>query len=232
MADRFRKKVAAGRIRRGSTYSSEKLLRTALELFASKDFNSITIKDIAKAAGCNTALIYYYFDNKEHLFRAATEFAVKKAMENFSSLRERQTDPTTLIGEWFQNNLEMSELMRQLVKVMLNYAGSSNPIPSMEALIEQFYSVEEQEILANTIHRGIARGDFRKVNPNQVAQFVSVHLDGIMVASIIRANFDIRKALADLEAVLWLYLGGSPPKRRESKRKLASSRQESRRRRP
>lgn len=223
MNDTSKKRVAAGRARRGSSYSSEKLLRTALQLFASKDFNSITIKDIAQAAGFNTALIYYYFDSKEHLFRAAIEFAIKKAMENFSELRERHTDPVFLIREWFQNNLEVADLMRQLVKIMLDYAGSSKPIPSMEALIKQFYSMEEEEILANSIHRGIARGAFRKVDPAQVAQFVSVHLDGIMVASIIRSNFDMRKALADLESVLWSYLGdAAPAKGREQQRKPAS----------
>ena len=224
-------RIAAGRARRSSTYSSEKLLRTALELFASKDFNSITIKDIAKAAGFNTALIYYYFESKEHLFRAATEFAIKKAMENFSELRERHTDPVFLIGEWFQNNLEMADLVRQLVKIMLDYAGSSNPIPSMEALIERFYSMEEGEILANSIHRGIARGAFRKVDPARVAQFVSVHLDGIMVASLIRANFDMRKALADLETVLWFYLGHvARAKGRESQRKRAPAKRPVKRR--
>ena len=228
--DPSKRKAAAGRVRRGAAYSSEKLLRTALRLFASKDFSSITIKDIAKAAGFNTALIYYYFDSKEHLFRAATEFAIGKAMENFSELRERQSDPVVLIGEWFQNNLEVADLMRQLVKIMLDYAGSSNPIPSMEALIERFYSMEEEEILANSIHRGIARGAFRKIDPAQAARFVSVHLDGIMVASIIRANFDMRKALADLESVLWFYLGGAPrAKGRERQRKPAPAKRQDRR---
>ena len=33
-----------------------------------------------------------------------------------------------------------------------------------------------------------------------------MHLDGIMVASIIRADFDMRTALIDLETVLWNYL--------------------------
>jgi hypothetical protein len=35
---------------------------------------------------------------------------------------------------------------------------------------------------------------------------VSVHLDGIMVASIIRGRFNIEKALLDLQQILWNYL--------------------------
>jgi hypothetical protein len=104
-------------------------------------------------------------------------------MESFSELRQRHSDPVFLIREWFRNNLEMADLVRQLVKVMLDYAGSANPIASMDALIRQFYSIEEDEILADSIRRGIAAGRFRNVDPAWVARFVSVHLDGIMVAS-------------------------------------------------
>lgn len=224
------------RPRNGAAYSAEKLLRTALTLFAGKDFASVTIKDIASAAGVNTALIYYYFENKEHLFRAVIEFAIRKAMEGFSALRERHADPVFLIRAWFQNNLETSDLMRQLVKIMLDYAGSSSRMSSVESLIEQFYFAEQQQILADSIRRGIALGVFRKVDPVRTAQFVSIHLDGIMVASIIRRDYDMRKALADLERVLWTYLGyeelGKPqPKRSKpllGKRRLSSSAQVSR----
>jgi TetR/AcrR family transcriptional regulator, upper aerobic nicotinate degradation pathway regulator len=187
-------------------YSAEKLLRTALELFASKGFASVTIKDIASQTNVNTALIYYYFESKEHLFRAAIEFAIKTAIERYSKLRARHTDPVFLIREWFQNNLEMADVVRQLVKIMLDYAGASQPNPSMETLIREFYSMEQEQILAESIRRGVKSGVFRKVDAARAGSFVSVHLDGIMVASVIRADFDMRKALMDLETVLWKYL--------------------------
>jgi AcrR family transcriptional regulator len=214
--------VAAGRPRRNASYSSEKLLRTALELFASKDFASITIKDIARAAGVNTALIYYYFESKELLFRAATEFAIKKAMESFSELRERHSNPVFLIRDWLRNNLEMADLMRQLVKIMLDYAGSRKSISSMDALIKQFYFTEERGILARSIQRGIASGTFRHIDPVRTAHFVSVHLDGIMVASMIRANFDMKRALSDLEAILWGHLGFEAAKHSQARTKTSS----------
>ncbi len=57
------------------------LTATALDLFAERDFASVTIKDIANACGVNTALIYYYFTNKEDLFRATIENAITEALE-------------------------------------------------------------------------------------------------------------------------------------------------------
>jgi AcrR family transcriptional regulator len=185
-------------------------MHAALELFSQRDFSTVTIKDIARASGLNTALIYYYYESKDDLFRAAIEFAIKKALEQYSELRNSHSEPVYLINEWFNSNLKVANLIRQLVKIMLDYSGSLNAMPSVEKLIKQFYSVEEDEILADSIRRGIANGLFKKIDPARTARFVSVHLDGIMVASIIRSNFNIKKSLVDLQEILWIYLGYRP----------------------
>ena len=201
-----KKRAAGRRPRKGSEYSAERLMRAALDLFSRRDFSTVTIKDIAKASDVNAALIYYYYDSKEDLFRAAIEFAIKKALDRSHDLREKHTDPVYLMNEWFRSNLEIASLIRQLVKIMLDYAGSELPLPSVDKLIKEFYSVEEDAILANSICRGIAQGIFRNVDATRLAKFVSVHLDGIMVASIIRGGFSIEKALLDLQRILWNYL--------------------------
>lgn len=195
------------RPRRGPEYSADKLMRKALELFSQHDFGTVTIKDIASASGVNTALIYYYYDSKEDLFRAAIEFAIKKALSRFTELRDKHTEPEYLINEWFRSNLEMAKLIRQLVKIMLDYSSSETPIASVEALIKQFYIMEEEKILAQSIRQGMTDGIFKVGDASKIARFVSVHLDGIMVASIIRRNFNLKKALADLKTILWMYLG-------------------------
>jgi AcrR family transcriptional regulator len=219
MLNRHSKGRAAGRrSRKSSEYSAERLMRAALDLFSRHDFSSVTIKDIAKASDMNTALIYYYYDSKEDLFRAAIEFAIKTALERSYELCDKHADPVYLIKEWFRSNHEFANLIRQLVKIMLDYAGSGHSLPSVDTLVKEFYTVEQSAILANGIRRGIAKGIFRDVNPTSIARFVSVHLDGIMVASIIRSKFNIEKALFDLQNVLWYYLGyddgQSAPKRR------------------
>ncbi len=187
-------------------------MRAALDLFSRRDFSTVTIKDIARASNVNTALIYYYYDSKEHLFCAAIEFAIKKALERSYELRKKHTDPVYLINEWFRSNLEFANLIRQLVKVMLDYAGNENPVASVDKLIKEFYRVEERVILANSIALGVKSKMFNDVNPIRAASFVSVHLDGIMVASMIRTNFNIEKALSDLRSIFWNYLRYDPDK--------------------
>src|SRR4051812_38465331 len=48
----------------------ERLLHTALKLFAEKGFSKTSTREIAQAAGANIASISYYFGDKAGLYRA------------------------------------------------------------------------------------------------------------------------------------------------------------------
>ncbi|MDH3690298.1 MAG: TetR/AcrR family transcriptional regulator [Gammaproteobacteria bacterium] len=181
-------------------------MSAALDLFAERDFASVTIKDIAQSIGVNTALIYYYFDSKEDLFRETIENAVGQALDNYKNLREKHDDPVDLINDWFYNNLQLSEPIRKLVKIMLDSAGPRTRPPRVDTMIKQFYD-EECSILSDCIRRGMSQGAFQKVNADRLALFVSTHLDGIMVAAMIRPNYDIEAAISELRQLLWKHLG-------------------------
>jgi TetR/AcrR family transcriptional regulator, upper aerobic nicotinate degradation pathway regulator len=198
---------------RDPDYSADKLMLAALELFSKRDFSSVTIKDIAARSGFNPALIYYYYKNKEDLFRAAVEFAIGKAMGRYVELGIDGSEPESLIEKWFRNNLEMAPLIRQLVKIMVDYSGAENRIPRIDALIANFYAMEQDAILAKSIRKGISSGLFKRCDAKALANFVSVHLDGIMVASIIRPDLDVAKAIADLRKVFFGVLKPESPVR-------------------
>lgn len=178
----------------------------ALQLFAERGFADVTIKDIAGRLRINTALIYYYFKNKEDLFRACLEAAVYDAMASYDAIRGGEDHPAERINSWFNSNIELAASIANMVKVMMDYAGSTLRLPSVDRLIGRFYE-EERRLLARAINEGVARGFFRPVDGERLAQFVSTHLDGIMVASIIRSNLDIADAVSTLRGILFESLG-------------------------
>jgi TetR/AcrR family transcriptional regulator len=49
------------------------ILDAAERLFAEQGFTATTIKQIGKEAGVNSALLYYYYDSKETLYRATLQ---------------------------------------------------------------------------------------------------------------------------------------------------------------
>mgnify|MGYP000004798076 FL=1 len=52
-----------------SASSAEKILLAATDLFAANHFNGVSIKEISKKSGVNSALISYYFGGKKIFIR-------------------------------------------------------------------------------------------------------------------------------------------------------------------
>jgi AcrR family transcriptional regulator len=191
---------------------NEELASIALDLFAQHGFFGVSIKQIAHKARVNPALIYYYYEDKADLFRAAIVHAVSSAHEQYLRLLSRYDDPLGRIHAWLESNVVVAQRIRSLVKIMLDYSGSTLRNPGIDRAIREFYALERR-ILVENIRRGISEKVFRATDPDKLAALISVHLDGVMVAASIRATFDMDAAIGDLKEMLTRYVGdGGRPK--------------------
>lgn len=66
----------------------EKIIDTAIQLFAEKGFHNTSISKIAEAAGVSKGLMYNYFDSKDELFKHIFDIGAKKLTENFDPNRD------------------------------------------------------------------------------------------------------------------------------------------------
>jgi len=72
----------------------EVILTEAERLFAAENFDNVSVRDIARAAGVNVAMISYYFGSKEKLFEA---LVTKRIEASVGSLKEiAESDRTVL----------------------------------------------------------------------------------------------------------------------------------------
>jgi AcrR family transcriptional regulator len=191
------------------------ILDSALRLFSDQGYTAVSIKEIAKAGGVNSALIYYYFDSKDHLFLEALKYSAHAA-----SLRRQPSqsdaDPVAEINHWFDANAKLSKPLGQMLRLMLDYRTTRKRSASVDRLIADFYAAEV-ELLRRAIDRGIKQGLFRPVDRVKTSLFVSTHLDGLTVATAIRPNYDLAAGLLQMRTILfdWLgYRGGAGTRRK------------------
>lgn len=185
---------------------TEEMLVVALDLFAHRGFSSVTIVDIAKALGVNTALLYYYFESKDDLFRACLRYCIGRTVGGFGRLEDRHDHPARLIAAWFQTNARMHGEIRQLVKVMLDYETSAFKTRDTDAVVRDFH-LQESRILSGAIRAGVRQGVFRRINVRQATLFASTHLDGIMLRSMIQKDLDVPAAIRTLQGIFLDHLG-------------------------
>lgn len=181
------------------------LAAVALDLFAERGFSGISIKEIARSAGINPALIYYYYKDKADLFRAAIAQAVSVAHQQYLQLRLKNDDPMGRIHAWLESNVVLAQRIRSLVKIMLDYSSAGMRNRGIDTAIREFYELERM-ILVESIRRGISEGVFASTDSDRLAAMISVYLDGVMVASSIREGFDMDEAIANVKGLLMRYL--------------------------
>ncbi len=67
------------------------ILQKAEDLFAKKGFEATTVRDIAKAAGINLAMISYYFGSKDRLLEQLFRYRMSVITEELSRLTHTKT---------------------------------------------------------------------------------------------------------------------------------------------
>lgn len=202
-------------------------LEAALALFAERNFASVTIKDIAHRLDLNAGLIYYYFKNKKDLLRASLSHVADATFASFRDLEKQSSRPMDVINAWLERNIEKSSDMYRFVKIALDFRGAKEQDAGVEAIIQQFYQ-SERKMLVRVIRKGMEEGAFADVNPLHVSNFISTHLDGCVIRSVVMDDFSVEDEIRYLSKVVMLMLGYkkelAPRSARKTKRKTTQAR--------
>jgi AcrR family transcriptional regulator len=188
--------------------SAVDLARVALDLFAERHYASVSIKEIGRAAGVNSAMIYYHFRSKEELFAAALQNAIDEAFQLFEEhcQIDDHEDAMAVIAAWFDIHVILHKRLRNVVKISLDANSLANVSPEAIASIKHFYR-HENEILQGFIRRGMEAGLFHPVDPVRIATMISTSLDGIMAHSLILEDFDMSGTVEEFKRSIALRLG-------------------------
>ena len=208
-----KKTNSVGRPKSGSlpVEAETAILTAALDLFAAKNFSSVRTADIAKATGFNQALIFYYFDNKEELYRRALALAIEQAFHSFRLSRAKLEDPAGLIFAWIDTHIRAYDSIAKLIKLSIDYVSTAERKASIDRAIRTFYD-DERDVLQTALEAGIASGDFAKVDAAQTATFISTYLDGVFVRAMVLPDFKPVPAIRGLKTYMKDHL--KPPPRR------------------
>ena len=187
------------------------LKRVALDLFAEQGYGQVTIKDIGIAANVNTAMIYYYFSDKESLCRATIEDAAEQVFSAFKKAINNIEDPREKIETWLETHIKMMGTIRKMVKVSLDLKAGEPEKSNKPSPIDIFYDLE-RETLSDFLRAGIDRGEFRDMDVDEIRRVVSTFLDGAMIRTLIRPNFDLANTVSTFMEILLVYLSVHPDK--------------------
>lgn len=120
-----------------------RILDAAEKLFAARGFDGVTIKEIGVEAQQNAALLYYYFDSKETLFREVLTRGVSQLIEDANRRIQASHNPDDIVAGVVAAQATMvarhASLPRLLMRTMLATHGPEL-IPAARQLSEQIFT--------------------------------------------------------------------------------------------
>jgi len=139
-----------------------RILESAIRVFAEKGLDGTTIRMVGNRAGLNSALMYYYFEDKETLFQEAIRTVMAgffdilaSGLHGFGSARERLEYLVNSIFGYFTEHPERMRLM----------AGTITMHPERLGRIMNSFLRERTLTPIIVLREGMEQGQLRKMNP-------------------------------------------------------------------
>ena len=173
--------------RRAPGERPQEILDAALTLFVEKGFAATRLDDVAERAGLSKAAIYLYFSDKTALFEGVIQQAVGRNLGTVETMLAAHRGPVSelipRILEFMASRIEDTPLA-SVAKVVIS---ESRAFPE----IGRFYLNEVigrgLPLMESLIARGIAQGEFRKVDP---AMTVRSMVGAMLLGGIWRTVFE------------------------------------------
>jgi len=178
------------------------IIEAFFDVVAEKGFVNATMREIAVAAGCSQGMLHHYFDNKETMVLAATEYLVTTYSAELSGKIGRYdsaTDRLHFLFSWFRD-LDRFDLRFSWAWMEFWILSKTHPAIS-NAMTKCYRSMKD--LVAGIIRDGI--GEFRDVDPDLMANMIMGSLEGGTVLFVVDKEAPPIETTSKQRADLFLY---------------------------
>ena len=181
----------------------EKILDTAARMFAEHGYENTSISQVARAAQVSKALIFWYFDTKEKLYRNALRKTLEPYTITLDDLEglDEQAQIERLIELFAEFVRENVYSVRFFLSMMLQ--GERQPDEVIHR-VSELYGVF-RNLLADIIASGQRRGVFgAHCKPQLDAALIMAALAGVLIQNFLSDEFvhDAGELIAHLKSDL------------------------------
>jgi TetR/AcrR family transcriptional regulator len=180
------------------------LLSSAEALFLKKNYADVTMEDIAKAAGVTKGAAYHHFTNKETLYFAMMQSALKEKQvlfqteaESPGTCRERLSRLTAIFLELPREKRDIIKLVRRDINIFKDPVRSQLVRAYQSALPEQIETI---------IQDGIRDGELAQADPRLLSWMYAAIVEVILTPYAERV-FENQKEMLDF--VIRLFFNGA-----------------------
>jgi AcrR family transcriptional regulator len=187
----------------------EQILDAAMRVFAERGLHEARMDDIAERSGLSKGALYLYYKSKDAIIAALARQFFKMEMRGLLQLREHEGS----VAEGLLDYTRRVAIEMERVMAVASLAWEFYAIAARQKVVREYfkaYFAAYRSELATLIQAGVDRGEFRAVNPEQVAITITGLYEGLALLAVVDAT--AAQWSQQAEASLQLLLDGLRPR--------------------
>lgn len=147
--------------------SASKILQAATELFATNNFNAVSIKQIAGLSGVNSALISYYFGGKKNLYQEVLNTQSEIFLDLIEDIKRSSATPINKLQNYVNSIANLQKEHPNCIHLI--YRELLSPQPMFENFVKnRLYKIHL--FMTDLVTEAIERKEIKsKMQPTHVA---------------------------------------------------------------
>lgn len=164
-ASRSRRRGAKPRWRRRKDARPDEILQAALDVFVTRGYAAARLDEVARRAGVTKGTIYLYFPGKAGLFKAVVRRSIVPLLEQAEAMAAGHQGPSAVALRALLRRLWDAVGESQLSGVPKLVLAEAANFPDLARFYHGEVVSRALALIARLVQRGVARGEFRAVDP-------------------------------------------------------------------
>jgi AcrR family transcriptional regulator len=175
------------------------IINAAEDVFTKKGFDEARMDDIAERTGLSKGTLYLYFKSKDDLIIAILDRIFQQEFKQFENLKQTEASATEAI--WKMTDLLTKEILTlvRLLPIIYQFLALAFRNKYVQKSLK-LYINRYIDMLMPIIQGGIDSGEFRPVDPREVAIAMGAMIEGTLLlwvydSSLIDPEHHIRSGM-------------------------------------
>jgi len=168
------------------------ILEAAERLFLEKGFALATTTEIARRAGCNQALVHYYFRTKERLFEAVFEKKARMYITALLQIGETELPFEEKMRKKIESHFDMLKENPKMSFLFLNEL-TTNPV-RLTSMVEKYGDLPVSVVsqFQAELDKEFAKGRIRKIEASDlILSILSLNMILFLIMPILKSMTDL-----------------------------------------
>lgn len=180
-----------------------RLLESALNLFSEKGYEGTSIREIIEGAGVTRPVLYYYFTNKEDLFRRLLEPPLMEYNRSLQEIRENYAESVGRLKAIARKTFEFAEMNPRGVRLVLQLYFS--PPKGGPKLDKSIYRLRRFRLLEEIMQDGLDKAELAGGDAQSLALMFIGIMDTYVASKSYLPDTHLTPELADGLVDLFYY---------------------------